>query len=100
MIQPRASGRGERTALGLARAPLFAMPDQPPRRRFQFRLRTLMVGVTLLAVPCSYVGWQVRVVKERRLQIEARSSPWITLYRGKEPLTNGPNWFRRALAVC
>ena len=24
----------------------------PPRRRFQFRLRTLMIGVTLLAVPC------------------------------------------------
>ena len=23
------------------------------RRRFQFRLRTLMIGVTLLAVPCA-----------------------------------------------
>jgi hypothetical protein len=32
-------------------------PDQPPpRRRFQFRLRTLMIGITLLAVVCGYVG--------------------------------------------
>ena len=28
------------------------MPDQPSsRRRFQFRLRTLLIGVTLLALP-------------------------------------------------
>ena len=25
---------------------------------FQFRLRTLMIVVTLLAVPLGYVGWQ------------------------------------------
>jgi hypothetical protein len=42
------------------------MADQPsPRRRFQFRLRTLMIGVTLLAVPCAYVGWQVKIVRAR-----------------------------------
>jgi hypothetical protein len=36
--------------------------DQPKRNRhrFQFRLRTLMIAVTLLAVPCAYVGWQAR----------------------------------------
>ena len=29
---------------------MIPMPDQfSPRRRFQFRLRTLMIGVTLLA---------------------------------------------------
>jgi hypothetical protein len=34
------------------------MPHQPsPRRRFQFRLRTLMIVVTVLAVPLGYVGW-------------------------------------------
>jgi hypothetical protein len=27
-----------------------------PRRRFQFRLRTLMIVVTLLAGVCAYVG--------------------------------------------
>jgi hypothetical protein len=25
--------------------------------RIQFRLRTLMIGVPLLAVPCAYIGW-------------------------------------------
>jgi hypothetical protein len=35
------------------------MPTEPPeaeppkRRRFQFRLRTLMIGVAVLAVPCA-----------------------------------------------
>ena len=30
------------------------MPDQPPpRRRFQFRLRTLMLAVTIAAVICA-----------------------------------------------
>ena len=46
--------------------------DQPKhkRRRFQFRLRTLMIGVTLLAVPCAYVGWQAKIVREREASIQ------------------------------
>jgi hypothetical protein len=36
--------------------PPQAEPPKPKRRRFQFRLRTLMIGVTLLAVPCAYAG--------------------------------------------
>jgi hypothetical protein len=47
------------------------MPTQPaPRRRFQFRLRTLMIGVTLLAVACAYVGWQAKIVTERKAMRE------------------------------
>jgi hypothetical protein len=47
------------------------MSDQPsPRRRIQFRLRTLMVVVTLLAVPCGYVGWQAKIVRERKAVAE------------------------------
>jgi hypothetical protein len=43
------------------------MADQrPPRRWFQFRLRTLMIGMTLLAVPCSYVGWQAKIAREQK----------------------------------
>jgi hypothetical protein len=50
------------------------MPTEPPnaeppkrqRRWFQFSLRTLLIGVTLLAVPCAYVGWQIKIVQERR----------------------------------
>jgi hypothetical protein len=40
-----------------------------PRRRFQFRLRTLMIGVPLLAVPLGYVGWQAKIVRERRAML-------------------------------
>jgi hypothetical protein len=46
------------------------MPDQsPPRRRFQFRLRTLMIVVAVLALPCAYVGWQAKIVRERRAML-------------------------------
>jgi hypothetical protein len=38
----------------------------PPRRCFQFRLRTLMIGVTLLATVCGYVAWQAKIVRERK----------------------------------
>ena len=36
------------------------------RRRFQFSLRSLMIGVTLLAVACAYVAWQARIVRDRK----------------------------------
>jgi hypothetical protein len=42
-------------------------------RRFQFRLRTLMVGVTLLAVPLGYVGWQAKIVRERKAFYDAHA---------------------------
>jgi hypothetical protein len=43
------------------------MSDQPsPRRRFQFRLRTLMIVVTLMAAACGYVAHEARIAKERR----------------------------------
>jgi hypothetical protein len=46
------------------------MSDQPtPRRRFQFRLRTLMIGVTLLAIYCGTVAW---FVHDRRRLIDER----------------------------
>jgi hypothetical protein len=43
-----------------------ADPPKRKRRRFQFSLRTLMVGVTLLAVACGYVALEARIAKERR----------------------------------
>jgi hypothetical protein len=45
--------------------PKAATPKRK-RRWFQFRLRSLLIGVTLLAVPMGYVGWQVKIVRERR----------------------------------
>ena len=65
--------------------------------RFQFRLRTLMIMVTLVAAVCGYVAHEARIVRERRIQITARSSSRILVYHGEQALPNGPNWFRFAL---
>ena len=54
------------------------MADTSPalRRRFQFRLRTLMIGVTLFAlIPCGYVGWQAKIVRERKAWVA--QSPFL-----------------------
>jgi hypothetical protein len=82
------------------------MANQPsPRRRFQFRLRTLMIGVTLLAIPCGYLGWQAKIIRERReaaaryqtirgrestfgplhmLRIQRPPAPWPLRWMGEE----------------
>jgi hypothetical protein len=41
------------------------------RRRLQYRLRTLLVVVTLLAVPCSWLGVEMRAVKRQREAVAA-----------------------------
>jgi hypothetical protein len=81
------------------------MADQPsPRRRFQFRLRTLMIVVTLFAlIPCGYVGWQAKIVRERRswltrLQEQGYKYPKIgdiVIHAGNGH--GGPNIVRRWL---
>jgi hypothetical protein len=38
-------------------------------RRFQFRLRTLLIVVTLLGVACAYVGWQAKIVRQRAVML-------------------------------
>jgi hypothetical protein len=45
------------------------MGEPPNRRWFQFSLRTLLIGVTLLAVACGYVGWQMKIVRARRAEL-------------------------------
>src|SRR5258706_4333045 len=43
------------------------MADQPsPRRRFQFRLRTLLIGAFLFCVVADWCGIQYRLVRQRR----------------------------------
>jgi hypothetical protein len=39
--------------------------------KLQFRLRTLMIVVTLLAVACGYVGRHIELVRERRAFCES-----------------------------
>jgi hypothetical protein len=62
------------------------------RPRFQFRVRTLMIGVTLLAVACGYVGWQAKIVKNRRELLESsKPTEW------SETDDEGLSWLRRKL---
>ena len=51
--------------------PTKAEPPKRKRRWFQFSLRTLMIVVSLLAVPLGYVGWQAKIVRERRCALSA-----------------------------
>jgi hypothetical protein len=46
------------------------MTDQPaPRRRFQFRLRTLLIAITLFCIACGYVEWQAKIVMDRKAAV-------------------------------
>jgi hypothetical protein len=47
-----------------------AMIEPPNRHWYQFSLRTLLIGVALLAVPMGYVGWQAKIVRERRAMLD------------------------------
>jgi autotransporter translocation and assembly factor TamB len=68
------------------------MEAKPKRRWFQFSLWTLMIVVTLLAVPLGYVGWQAKIVRERNTLAESLT----TLGRTQTKNGNIP-WLRRML---
>ena len=75
----------------------------PPRRRFQFRLRTLMIGVTVFClVVGGYIGWQAKIVRERtrlREQFFVRQkNPFEDDETVREPVSDaGVGWIRRLL---
>jgi hypothetical protein len=50
--------------------PDTAAPRKPRRRRFQFRLRTLLFGVALLGAACGYVAHEASIVRERRAMLK------------------------------
>ena len=50
--------------------PLKADPPKRKRRRFQFRLRTLLIGVTIFClVVGSYVAHEAKIVRERKSEL-------------------------------
>ena len=58
-----------------------------------------MIGVTLLAVPLSYVGWQKKIVIERatmRLRLEEKGATFIGFFVVQHP-EKSPGWLRRLL---
>jgi len=70
------------------------------RARFQFRLRTLMIAVTLLAlIPCGYVGWRAKIVRERKLMLDkvvSLGGGYAALVNGRS-IGNGPSQIDRLL---
>jgi hypothetical protein len=47
-----------------------ATPPKRQRRWFQFRLRTLLIVVTLFCVVVGgYVGWQAKIVRDRKAEL-------------------------------
>jgi len=49
----------------MADTPHTAEPVKPRRRWFQFRLRTLLIGATLLSLPRWWLGRQIKILPER-----------------------------------
>ena len=46
------------------------MDETPTQRRwFQFSLRTLLIFVTLAAIPLGWLGWQAHIVRERKAML-------------------------------
>jgi hypothetical protein len=76
--------------------PPEADPPKRKRRWFQFSLRTLLIGVTLLAVPCAYVGWQAKIVRERRVELSRVVDTRLVGIDGADKEGTIP-WIRRAL---
>jgi hypothetical protein len=76
-------------------------PPKRNRRRLQFRLRTLLIGVTLLAVPCAFVGWQAKIVRDRnemREELESRGAIFLSdAVPGQGHPELSPSWLRRLL---
>lgn len=60
-----------------------------------------MIGVTLLAMACAYVGWQAKIVRERRTilrTIDAVGGRYLAINEGDLPARMmGPGWIRRLL---
>jgi hypothetical protein len=74
------------------------MANQPQaRRRFQFSLRTLLIGVTLFCIFGAWFGNQVRIVIQRRAII--RNEPISAMIPARELVPGRADipWIRRLL---
>ena len=56
--------------------PTKVEPPKRKRRWFQFSLRTLMIGVTLLAAASAYVAGQKKIVSDRKEMLFILSSKY------------------------
>jgi hypothetical protein len=100
--------RGSSLRLLSAIAHNAAMESEPPkadlpkckRRWFQFSLRTLLTFVVIVAIPCAYVGWEAKIVRERRTlldSIKAVGGLDVTDIIHNDAGPPPPSWLRRVL---
>jgi hypothetical protein len=72
-----------------------AMEADPPKRKrrwFQFSLRSLMIFTMVVAIACGWVGWQAKIVRDRKSELnravnlrligidsedQAKAIPWV-----------------------
>ena len=72
---------------------IYAAPDaakpKPRRRWYQYSLRTLLIGVALLAVPCADVAHEARIVSERKAvldRIRANGGEGVRAFHQRGPV--------------
>jgi hypothetical protein len=80
--------------------PSKAEPPKRKRRWFQFRLRTLLIGVVVVAVPCAWLGRMIEQKRRERAFVDQiRKWGGIVTYdyqiARSEP--SGPTWLRSLL---
>jgi hypothetical protein len=78
-----------------------AEPRKRKRRWFQFSLRTLLIGVAIVAIPCAWLGKRIEQKRMEREEVAAivklRGSvlyDYQNVYGGKP---RGPEWLRSVL---
>ncbi len=78
--------------------PTAAQP-KARRRWYQFGLRTLLIGVTVLAVPCAYGGWQAKIVSHRKLVLKNATEQGLILMPDDSAIVADASvpWIRRML---
>ena len=71
------------------------------RRRIQFRLRTLLIIVALLALPCAYVAHEAQIVAHRRSVMENAfrngATPFVPMFTSDFETIPSVPWIRRIL---
>ena len=81
--------------------PPNAAPPKRKRRWFQFSLRTLMIGVVIVAIACGWIGRKIERKHQERDAVEELRKKGATVFydfnrvsKGSPP---GPDWVRKLL---